>query len=56
MTEQIRNVLVFVQTNEQYKDLKKIARLYINRFTICATHEFEIQVFYINNEHQIQSG
>ena len=56
MTEQVRTILVFVQTNEPYKELKKIARIYVNRFAICASDEFEIKVYYINHENPIKSG
>jgi len=56
MTEQVRTILVFVQTNDYYKELNKIARIYVNRFAICASDEFEIRVYYINHENPITSG
>ena len=56
MTNRFRNILVFIQINEHYSDLEKIARLYLNRFTVCESNEFEIKVYHINDENSIQSG
>ena len=56
MTNRFRNILFFIQTNEHSNDLEKIARLYLNRFTVCASNEFEIKVYSIKHENMIKSG
>ena len=54
----MKKILVFVQSNEHGNNLKKIARLYINKFTICASDEFDIEVYCMDcpNENSIRSG
>ena len=52
----MKKILVFVQSNEHGNNLKKIARLYINKFTICASDEFDIEVYGIDYENSIRSG